>query len=323
MKKLSTKLIEITNILSDLGYHDVDTMGSQLGITRSATLQIVKKLENYGIEVSFIKGKGYSLKTPLILLNENYIKQEVANKNIEIFETLASTNDYLKKLGNCGQTRICFAEHQSKARGRLNRSWHAPFGQNIYMSYSYPFWKDISELTGLTLVVSLALVKALSLINLPEQLLIKWPNDVLYQGEKLLGSLIEVLAESNGVSYAIIGIGINVNMEDDKNNIITQKWCSLRNITSDYIDRNLLSVSIINHLTEYLHKFNKEGFSGFISEWNQVDSLFNKEIKLSSGNEEIVGIGRGVNHSGNLMIELANGEMRVCSSGDTTIIKGV
>jgi BirA family biotin operon repressor/biotin-[acetyl-CoA-carboxylase] ligase len=322
MKKPSSTLTKLLNLLNDLKFHDGDNLGQELGITRSAVWKQIKKLDDYGIKIDSVKSKGYALLDNLKLMDERAIKPSLNDQDIilEIFETIDSTNDYLKKQSDKTSTRICLAEHQSGGKGRRGRQWHSPFGQNIYLSYAYVFQKDLSQLSGLTLVVSLALIRALSDMNLKDKLLIKWPNDILYQGKKLTGNLIEVFAEANGSCYSIIGIGINCNMlSDDKN--ITQPWCSLREITGTYIDRNMLAAGIINRLGEYLEKFEQYGLGAFMEEWSMVDMLLNQQVKILSGKEQFQGIAQGINNQGNLLIKLAGGEVKICSSGDTSIIK--
>ena len=322
MKKLSPNLVEIINILSDGGYHDGDTIGSKLNITRSAVWKFIKKLDNYGIKLSSIKGKGYALLQPLILLNENYLKKALTGQNIdiEVFESIISTNEYLNNFIGATRVKICLAEHQTGGLGRLGRSWHSPFGQNIYLSCLYPFAKDISELVGLSLVVGLAIITTLKSLNLSNRLLLKWPNDILYEDKKLCGNLIKIQAETNGLSYAIIGIGINVNMADDQQNI-NQLWISLQKILGKNINRNQLCVILINNLMSYLDKFNKQGFSSFTKEWEEADGLLNKKISLQTMDKIITGYARGINAQGNLLIETEDNSVNSYSSGDTSVLK--
>ncbi len=323
MKKISSNLIAITEILSDLQYHDGSSIGTKLNITRSAVWKNIKKLEAYGIEIDSHKTKGYCLRDPLILLDEDQIKSKLDDDqiNLEVFETLGSTNDHIKNIKTKDKTTICIAEHLSNARGRMGRKWQAPFGKNIYLSLGCYFKKDFSELSGLSLITGLALIKSFQILDLKEKLSLKWPNDILSSDGKIAGILIEVLAEANGSAYVIIGIGLNVNMKSDPNEDITQKWNSLVNLKGKHINRNQLSASIINQLSRYLEKFNQVGLEGFIDEWQGADILYNQQIKILSGNVEIQGISKGINKYGNLMIELASGELKACSSGDSTIVK--
>ena len=318
MKLLSPNLIELASILSDLQYHDGDSLGNQLNITRSAIWKSIKKLSEYGIEINSIKNKGYALKEPLFLLNQTQIETKIANPNlsIEVLEHVDSTNNYLKKTSN--QRKIVLSETQTGGRGRMGRSWHSPFGQNIYMSYKYNFKKDISELNGLSLVVGMACLAAIKEIDIDIPIKLKWPNDGVYMGQKLMGNLIELQSEAYGEAEAIIGIGINVNMLNDHQNI-TQNWTSLRGITKQYIDRNKLCIALIHNLNLFLEQFAKYGLREFISKWQELDALYNQKIQLNNG--RISGIAKGINEHGNLLVELANGNIQAVSSGEASICK--
>jgi BirA family biotin operon repressor/biotin-[acetyl-CoA-carboxylase] ligase len=212
MKKLSIALIEITKMLSNGEYYDENIISEKLNITQGEVWQTIKKLKRYGIKLHSMKGRGYSLQSPLILLNEAHIKQGLQNKNIDItvFETIDSTNNYLKTFIGDQKIRVALSEHQTNGRGRLGRSWHSPFGCNLYFSCIYPFEKDINSLSGLSIVAGLAIVNSLKQFNLPGQLLLKWPNDVIYQDKKLAGTLIEIQSQANGVSNDFICFHQNV-----------------------------------------------------------------------------------------------------------------
>jgi BirA family transcriptional regulator, biotin operon repressor / biotin---[acetyl-CoA-carboxylase] ligase len=323
MKKLTASFANIVAMLNDGHYHDGTTIGDKLKITRSAVWKAIKKLQAYAIKVDSIKGKGYALLEPLVLLNPKIIKQRIAAKkvDIEVFETIDSTNDYLRATLNGSDVKICLAEQQTQGKGRLHRQWHSPFGQNIYLSCQYSFQRDVSQLAGLSLVVSLAVAKTLETYGLPKSLAVKWPNDIMYDHKKLSGTLIEIQAESHGVCHAIIGIGLNVNMMQDEDNLILQDWTSLRKITASYIDRNEVCVLLIDNLINYLARFEKQGLATFINEWNDADCLKNKEISLKNGNKKIYGKAKGIDTLGNLILQASDGILQTFSSGDTTLMK--
>ncbi len=342
MQKTSQNLIKITECLSDGGCHDGTSIGAKLNITRAAVWKALKKLEHYGIALESIKGKGYLLQSPLILLDKEKINSSltVLEKNselqsrtsinkinasntkakkilqLEVFEKIGSTNDYLKEIlknliengtstkyikknkSNAindnnkndkavkkNKIRVCMAEMQSQGKGRLGRRWYSPFGQNIYLSMLYPFEKDVSELTGLSLVVALSICDAIGLMlpSFQETLSVKWPNDVLINGSKLAGTLIEIQAESNGFCNAIIGIGINVNMEKANKSDINQNWSSLLQVAGRHLDRNRLAANLISSLMDYLQRFSCKGLGPFLDEWKERDILFGRKIALSSG----------------------------------------
>ena len=120
--------------------------------------------------------------------------------------------------------------------GRFARHWHAPFADNLYFSMSHTFEHDISQLSGLSLVVGLTTLQTISSFGV-DDLQVKWPNDVLYKGQKLSGNLLEISAEAHHLARVIISIGINVNMAHNTSCAINQPWCSMQQITGDLIDK--------------------------------------------------------------------------------------
>jgi BirA family biotin operon repressor/biotin-[acetyl-CoA-carboxylase] ligase len=322
-KKLNKNFIKVVDILRDGEYHDGTTIGDQLGMTRSAVWKTIKKLESYHIKIDSVKGKGYALLEPLILLDQNKIKKNILLKKVDlsVFESIDSTNTYLSKFKNTNTIKICLAEKQTQGRGRFNRPWYSPFGKNIHMSLLYPFKKDISELSGLSLAISLAIYKTLKQYGMDEKLWVKWPNDILYANKKISGSLIEVQAETHGACQVVIGIPLNVNIMNDEQECITQPWTSLQKIMNTYVDRNILCASLINNLVEHLQQFETHGLSSFIKEWQSNDCLMGKLIEVKNIQENVAGKVQGINEQGHLLLKLKNGNIRAFASGETSIVK--
>ena len=356
-----SNLIDLSNILNDLSCHNLTDLASKLAIDKDDVYKMLVRLQDYGVKIDLTKQESCQLHEALSFIDEQYIRDNINNPNLDIilFETIDSTNEYLKKISSKNailkadqelnsnlsgerpectseymRTRthdkfeeqsliceeyVCIAEHQSKGKGRMSRKWHSPFAKNIYLSYGFVFNGITDDLSGLALVVSIALVEALK-ETIKADLMIKWPNDITYKGEKIIGILIEIINKPSQNPYVIIGIGINVNMKEDVSGEITKKWCSLANIAGSDIDRSKLCVKIIDKLTGYLDKFNKQGFPYFIDAWNKLDILANQEIKVMSGNVEYQGKAIGVDQEGNLLIEQGDGSIKTCFHGDTTII---
>jgi BirA family transcriptional regulator, biotin operon repressor / biotin---[acetyl-CoA-carboxylase] ligase len=323
MKEFNANFTQIIKILNDKEYHDGSTIGNKLGITRSAVWKALKKLESYGVEIDSVKGRGYMLQEPLVLLDRKYIEKHIhkSKPRIEIFESICSTNEYLKELSADKFPRICIAEQQTKGRGRLGRDWYSPFAQNISLSCRYSFQKDISGLAGLSLVVALAVIDALKKHCSSAQIMAKWPNDIVFESKKLAGILIDIQAEANGLCSAIIGIGINVNMMSDKNLQISQAWTSMGKMLGCHIDRNEVCVSLIDSLLEYLERFADTGLTGFTREWNKVDYLSGQKITIKTADKKIIGMSDGINQLGQLMIDLPGGSTKAFSSGDVSVYR--
>jgi BirA family biotin operon repressor/biotin-[acetyl-CoA-carboxylase] ligase len=257
------------------------------------------------------------------LLDKTKIKKlaNVKKVQIDIFEQINSTNSYLQTLRKNNKVCVCLAEMQTQGRGRLHRTWHSPFGKNIYFSLLYPVYQDISTLSGLSLVIGLAVCKAIAeAYALPKPILVKWPNDVMVDNKKLAGNLIEIQAETHGFCHVIIGIGINVNI-DEGHEEITQPWTSIRKINHLHNDRNILCAKLIDTLLTYIEQFEKYGLCSFLEEWKTRDSLLNKLVRLKSGNREFEGQVLGISEQGHLQLKLSDGTITHFSSGDTTLIK--
>jgi len=313
-------------LLSDGQYHDGTSLGNHLNISRAAVWKVIKKLEQYTIPLVSVKGKGYRLESPLILLNPKKIKAELRHRSVhlDILEKINSTNIYLEQfIRQNKQINVCIAETQSHGKGRLHRKWYSPFGENIYLSLLCPFEKDISELSGLSLISGLATCHALeSLVRMKNQSLkIKWPNDIVIDHQKLAGILIEIQAESNGFCQVIIGIGVNVNMRQAPNKELNQPWSSLFKVTGEFQDRNHLCAELIDTLIDYLERFSSGGWPVFTEEWKKRDVLINKTIAIQTGDKKLKGICRGVNDRGHLLLKTENHGILTVSSGDTTVLK--
>ncbi|MCX7120413.1 MAG: biotin--[acetyl-CoA-carboxylase] ligase [Gammaproteobacteria bacterium] len=246
-------------------------------------------------------------------LNEtslNYIK------NIRIENSLTSTNTHLLAEIKSQQKEVIvlLAEEQTAARGRLGRSWIAPKNKNIYLSLSWHFNKPVSALSGLSLVIGIAILRALAEITGAEKIKIKWPNDILFDDKKLAGILIETIS-AKSTCAAVIGIGLNVNFEINETDKIDQPWTSLSQITKTEHDRNIIVASILNALCEILPEFEENGLKNFMTDWQNSDVLFEKQCRIKSGNEIKSGIAQGINNQGELLLKI-NNNIEAVNSGE-------
>lgn len=258
-------------------------------------------------------------------LSQEIIKQHLNDKqvHIDVLESIGSTNDFLAtNLKHNKAIQICLAETQTLGRGSLNRRWHSPFGKNIYLSLLFIFNKASNQLSGLSLITSLAVCKAIENFSpLEKKLNVKWPNDILVNQKKLSGNLIEIKTQQKNLCQVIIGVGINVNMQQETGCDIDQPWTSLQLLTNRRHDRNLLCAELINQLIDYLSTFEKETLSYFIKEWQQRDALFNQPVQLLLNRQQYQGMAQGINPQGHLLVKLDNGELKAFCSGETTLIK--
>lgn len=216
--------------------------------------------------------------------------------------------------------QVALAEMQTAGRGRLGRAWHSPFGENIYLSLKYSFAKDVSELSGLSLVLGLAVCDAIEAVcPLKQKLMIKWPNDIYLGACKLAGLLVEMQIESHGLCHAVIGLGINVNMQLAPPTQINQSWASLTQCSGEYHDRNTIAASIIDHMIHAIDAFCVSGFRSFTKKWQQRDYLYGKDIHISQANTKTSGKAKGINQHGHIILQKQDGSRLSFSSGDATL----
>ncbi len=237
-----------------------------------------------------------------------------------ILDEIDSTNRYLKDVMAKPEVQVCCAEQQSQGRGRFNRHWASPFGENIYLSCRYTLQLPAQNRSVLSLVVALAVLDSLKELLAPfDDLCIKWPNDLLWDDKKLCGILIEMVSEKDGFFDLVIGIGVNVNT-DSKLNPLSDKACgSLFDITGNLFDRNTIIALMLRALNASINLLINTGFSSFQKRWENSDYLRNKFIHVTQMGKRIEGYGAGINQLGQLALMDEHGVMHYLSSGDTSL----
>lgn len=322
------KIIFLIQQLSDGEFHSGEALGNALGLTRAAIWKLIKSLNEWGIDIESSTNKGYRIPDGLELLDKKKIIKYLEPKSrdmlqkLEVFDSLPSTNDYLLqtiKDKNSTMVHACFAEKQTAGKGRRGRTWHSPFGTNIYMSLLWQFEKDLSQLAGLSLVIAIAVINALHQYGIKDGLGLKWPNDILWQNKKLCGILIETRGEVTEILNTVIGIGLNVRMSNMLKEKIDQPWIDIRQISTDKIQRNQLGGLILNNLLQVIAQFEKQGMAPFISQWQQYDITFGKKVVIHTVSEKLSGIARGINQSGCIILEDSQGKMHHFSIGEVSL----
>ncbi len=258
----------------------------------------------------------------MIALNKSAILEWLDNKTLDItiMQSIDSTNNAFESHSPSENFSACLAEKQTQGRGQFQRVWHSPFAENIYLSLCYYSSKPLSSLSGLSLVVGYAICKVLnSAFIFDEPALIKWPNDILCKNSKLAGLLIETKKVSDGRHRIVIGIGLNVNMQQDANQSITQNWTSLIKLTGASQDRNPLCAKLINQVCAFIPAFEQQGFAIFAPLWNQYNAFDNKIVQLHHNQIYVIGKCKGVSSNAELMLELKNGEIKNFSNGEVSL----
>lgn len=322
-KRFSPTQEHILALLSDGLCHSGNALGRALGVSRSAIWKQINQLVEWGVPIASLPQQGYQLHPPLILLDEDSMQKALTAQGfskefaLQVFSSIDSTNRYVKELPYSGLVDICCAEHQTQGRGRFNRQWHSPFGENIYCSSRWNLQCDLSRLSGLSLITSLAVLATIQSFGIDNSVGVKWPNDLIWANKKLSGNLIEIQAESHANAQIIIGIGLNINSDTQNSLLGDRPWCSLYDITGKRYNRNDIIVSLLLHLDRYLEKFTEQGLKAFQDEWRACDYLAGKAITVTQGAQIHYGKACGIDEAGLLVLEEESGKQLHLSSGDT------
>ena len=220
------------------------------------------------------------------------------------------------------------ASTQTSGKGRLGRSWISHPHQALTFSVAYPFKKNISELSGLSLACGLAVIKGISQASDISHedlkklgLGLKWPNDIFFNGKKLAGMLLEGgQLNSTQSTWIVVGIGINLTANEDLEKSIERPIASLDQLSQlKTIDSDVLWLAILKELAEVIELFEQDSFAQFQAEWNSWDVYKNKTCAIIH-NEQIQyeGFERGVDDQGHLLIESDN-RMQKIISGEVSL----
>ncbi|SEJ54435.1 BirA family transcriptional regulator, biotin operon repressor / biotin-[acetyl-CoA-carboxylase] ligase [Azotobacter beijerinckii] len=305
-------MLTLLKLLQDGHFHSGQAIGQALRISRSAVWKQVRRLESeFGVELNRVRGRGYQLVRPIVLLGDTALAKKGLSDiyPFYIYESLGSTNAEAIRLLEKGVEPpfLILAEKQTAGRGRRGRIWQSPFGENIYLSLAVRIQKGARQLEGLSLVVGLAVMQALRASGV-SGVGLKWPNDVLVQGKKIAGVLLELTGDPADVCHVVVGVGVNVNMEDG--GYIEQPWTSMRLELQSYIDRNFLVYELCLKLREYLVRHAESGFVALQKEWELNHLWQGCEVALIAGAQRIEGVVLGVDHVGALRLSVNGVEQR-------------
>ena len=308
----------ILRLLSDGKFHSGEAIAQHFGISRASVWNALQHAESLGIEVFSVRGRGYKLPSAIQLLDKaavlKTIEIEYSDLQLEVHDHLPSTNSYLMQNMHTYGHGTCVATNlQSQGRGRRGRNWQASLGASLTFSLLWRFQRGAAALSGLSLVVGIALIRSLNALGIDSAKL-KWPNDVLIHGEKLAGILIELQGDMEGASTAVIGVGINLKLPDSIKQQIDQPATDLHSIAPQTIDPNQLLGSLLKHLRQVLTMFEQSGFSVFRDEWMQHHAYHQQQVRmLMPDGKEHHGAVIGIAEDGSLLLATADGEQRFIS----------
>ena len=298
-------------------------ISEKLGVSRQAVWKSINALKEKGYEIQSVTNRGYRLVSSPDYLNESSLKSllhnKIIGKNLIVLDSVDSTNDYLKKLGNegCENGTVVAAREQTKGKGRLGRTWQSKKDDGIAFSVLLRPNVAPSEVSAITPLAGLAVCKAIREYTKLD-CVIKWPNDIIIGRKKLVGILTEMSAEFDAVEYVITGIGINVDHTSFPEEIAF-KATSLLLETGRHIDKNEFLACVLEHLESEFVKNNLELTPTALSEYTDLCATVGRSVTFQRGTRRISGMAVGVSEHGELKVMMSDGTISLVNSGEVTV----
>lgn len=302
--------------LADGQFQSGEAMARHFGVTRATVWNALQDAEALGVLLFSVRGKGYRLPQPVRFIEPERVLAALGERGatfaLDLHDRLPSTNTHLLQRVAAGAAHgaCVVAELQTEGRGRRGRVWQAGLGNSLTFSVLWRFDCGAGALSGLSLAVGVALMRALTELGVAGAGL-KWPNDVLHENRKLAGILIELQGDMDGPSAAVIGVGLNLRLPEHLQKTIDQAATDLHSIAPQPVDSSLGLGTVLRHLAVVLEQFERDGFASLRAEWMDRHAYENHPVRLlMPDGREIEGVAGGIAADGALLVHTTAGLQR-------------
>lgn len=302
-----------------------DALARAAGLTRAAVWKRIDALRAAGVDIDARRGRGYVLPHALELLDADAIRAQLPAAalgqlaGLDVAWALDSTNsELLRRPVPATGCLALLAERQSRGRGRRGRTWASPLAAHLYLSLARQYAGGLARLGGLSLVAGIAVAEALQALGVAAVRL-KWPNDLVVDGRKLGGLLVEGGGEHAGPARAVVGLGLNVRMPAAYAVQIGQSWTDLARLCGVPPSRNQLAATLLAHLLPALAQFDREGLAPFLPRYAALDALAGRAVTLHLPDGEQAAVALGVATDGALRVRLDSGAERMVHAGEVSV----
>lgn len=316
---------EILKMLKESdGYLSGQQLCEQFQVSRTAVWKVMDQLKKEGYEIEAVPRKGYRLvESPDVLSAaelESLRYTQWAGKKVVFFKETDSTNMQAKSGGEKGDPHgtLFVAESQNAGRGRRGRSWESPAGESIYMSLLLRPELPPVKAPMLTLVMALAVARAIR-EQTGAEALIKWPNDIVVDGKKLCGILTEMSTEMTYINYVVIGVGINVN-QNQFSEELKERATSLKLEEGRAFRRSAIIASVLEWFETYYEQFRKDGnLAGLQNAYNELLVNRGRQVQILEPENHYEAYASGINDAGELVVTLEDGSVRNIFAGEVSV----
>jgi BirA family biotin operon repressor/biotin-[acetyl-CoA-carboxylase] ligase len=309
------------------GHVSGERISAELGLTRAAVWKKIRTLRDKGFVIDGVPSRGYRLLSAPDLSADEVLSLLKGDfwKKLLFYQSVASTNEVASALVSHGDNgsigTVIIADAQERGRGRLGRRWVSPPGLNIYMSIVLR--PDIlpRDATLLTLLAAVASARGVR-HSTGADVSIKWPNDLVASQKKIGGILTEARSDPDRITQAVIGIGINVNMEcRDLPDGIDAIATSLLEETGKRQSRTKIIAAILEEFEYWYKLLMRSGRGALLSEWRKLSSTLGRRVSVVTARETVQGRAEDIDDEGMLVLRLPSGEKRLIGAGDLTLLR--
>ncbi|WP_042162363.1 biotin--[acetyl-CoA-carboxylase] ligase [Paenibacillus gorillae] len=316
-----SKLLEL--LVAHSGqYVSGEMISRELNVSRTAIWKQIHKLEDQGYEIEASRRLGYKLISVPDTYSLEDLKEQLQTaafgRSIHLFEQVDSTQNVAQKLAEEGapEGTLVIAEQQLSGRGRMGRAWTSPKGKGVWMSLIMRPTIPVHFAPQLTLLTAVALCRSLTrLTSLP--IGIKWPNDLLIDGKKISGILLESTAEDARLRYVIAGVGVSVNLAaSDYPEEMQDRVTSLRIASGARLSREAVIAAFMLEWEQLYTLYQEEGFAPIVTLWEALSVSLNKPARLTTPQGIIDGTPVALDESGAIAVRLEDGKVVLVFSAE-------
>jgi BirA family biotin operon repressor/biotin-[acetyl-CoA-carboxylase] ligase len=313
----------VSLLRSEPGYISGESLAKKASISRSAVWKQIKALRRYGYAIESRHGLGYRLagltELPVPWELAKTLDTSFIGKKIIFRETVDSTQSLAISIADSPGSNgaVVIAEQQKSGRGRQKRKWLSPKG-GLWLSVVLKPDIPTAKITLLPFVAALATCEAITAAGLDAKL--KWPNDVMISGKKVAGILLDISAEAEQVNHAIIGIGINANVDSGavSARLGGVRITSMSDELGHSVSRLVLAKALLESLERYYAEVEQRGAGSILQKWKKNSDMMGRRVTVTQGNRSVQGMAADVNNDGSLLLRTDTGDMNVVS-GDISV----
>ena len=317
---------KVLSLLRQGGYVSGEAMSQRLGISRAGVWKAIEGLRQEGYVIASAPNRGYQLEEAPDRLREGELSGPLAGalvgSKLLCLDCIDSTNTECKRQAMSGAPEglVVTAEEQTGGRGRRGRGFQSPRGKGLYLSALFRPALELSQVSDFTAWVAVAVCDGIeACCHIRPQ--IKWTNDIVFQGKKLVGILTELgmESESGALDYMVTGIGINVNHgPEDFVPEIRDMASSLAQILGRPVRRAELAAQVMLAL-DRMYAGYPENKAEYLEKYRASCVTTGRQVQLITPASRREAFAREIDDQFNLVVELPGGARETICAGEVSV----